>query len=396
MSADHSYTTRSIHGPKTKNPFGSLTTPIFQTSTFVFDSAEQGGRRFAGNEEGFIYTRLGNPTTNRLQEVVAMLEEGEACTAFASGMGAISGTVLSFLSSGDRLVADKALYGCTFALFTETLPRFGVSVEFIDFTDMAQVEAAVTPDTKMIYFETVANPSMRVVDIKRVSEYVHKKAAECLIVVDNTFASPVLVRPLTLGADIVVHSATKYLNGHGDVVAGFSVAKAALIKQVAMVGLKDITGSVLGPQEAFLIIRGIKTLALRMERICENAGKVASFLEASPYVSRVYYPGLDSHPDHAIAAREMSAYGGMIAFEMHSFEQSKQVLNHVQICTLAVSLGDCETLIEHPASMTHSTYTEEEIEAAGFSNRLIRLSVGLETPEDIISDLQQAFEAASK
>lgn len=394
MKDNYTFATNSIHGPHCSNPYGALTTPIFQTSTFVFDSAEQGGRRFAGTEDGFIYTRLGNPTISRLQEMVAFLEQGETCTAFASGMGAIAGTVLSFLGSGDCLVADKALYGCTFSLFSETLPRFGVNVEFIDFTDMSQVKAAVTKDTDMVYFETIANPSMRVVDIAKVSAYVHSVAEDCLVVVDNTFATPVLVKPLTIGADIVVHSATKYLNGHGDVVAGFSVSDKEKMAKIASTGLKDITGAVLGPQEAYLILRGLKTLNIRMNSICANARKVAEFLNASPYVRKVFYPGLDNHPDHATAKAELGAFGGMIAFEMNSFDEAKKVLNNVELCTLAVSLGDCETLIEHPASMTHSAYSKEEIEAAGFSDALIRLSVGLESPEDIIADLEGAFEAA--
>lgn len=393
---EYSFTTRSIHGPETKNPMGALATPIFQTSTFVFDSAEQGGRRFAGEEDGFIYTRLGNPTTKRLQDVVAYIEEGEACTAFSSGMGAISGTVLTFLGKGSHLVADKALYGCTFSLFSEVLPRFGVTVDFIDFTDMEQVKKTIKPETSMAYFETIANPSMRVVDIAQVTEYIHANTNSCLVVVDNTFASPVLAKPLTLGADIVVHSATKYLNGHGDVIAGFSISRKELASKIAMVGLKDISGAVLGPQEAFLILRGIKTLKLRMDKICENAQKVAEFLNASPYVAKVFYPGLKDHPDHEVAKKQLAGFGGMIGFEMYSFDNAKALLNSLKLCTLAVSLGDCETLIEHPASMTHSMYTEEEIEAAGFSNRLVRLSVGLESPEDIIADLNQAFEALGK
>lgn len=386
--------TKVVHGGHAKNAENSLSTPIFQTSTFIFDSAEQGGRRFAGQEGGYIYTRLGNPTTSQLEERIALLEGGECCTAFSSGMGAISGTMLSLLRCGDRLVADKTLYGCTFSLFTETLPRFGVKVELVDMSDLEAFKAAMTPDTAAVYFETIANPNMKVIDIAAVSEYAHKVAPKCSVVIDNTFASPLLVRPLSLGADVVVHSATKYLNGHGDVIAGFSVSDRARMDRIRMVGLKDITGAVLGPQEAFLIIRGLKTLKIRMDVICESAIKVARFLESSPYVDAVYYPGLESSPCHAVAVKEMSQFGGMISFEMHSFEEAKAALNHVHLCSLAVSLGDAETLIQHPASMTHSTYSREEIEAAGFTDRLIRLSVGLEDPEDIIADLQQAFEAA--
>lgn len=385
--------TQLLHGVHISNPHGALSTPIFQTSTFIFDSAEQGGRRFAGEESGYIYTRLGNPTTDLLEEKVAYLEGGESCAAFSSGMGAIASTVLSFLKSGDHVVADSTLYGCTFDLFNEILPDYGIEVEFIDASDMVQIKNAVREDTRLVYFETIANPSMKVIDIEAVASYAHKTAKDCIVVVDNTFATPLLVQPLKLGADIVVHSATKYLNGHGDVIAGFAVTSNELISDIKMKGRKDITGSVLGPQEAYLILRGLKTLKVRMDAICKSAEKIAEFLEACPDVEKVFYPGLASHKDHEVAAKELCGYGGMIGFEMKDFKTAKKVLNNVQICTLAVSLGDCETLIEHPASMTHSVCTKEEIEAAGFSDRFIRLAVGLEEPEDIIDDLRQAFKA---
>lgn len=394
----HSYApaTVVVHGSHPANAEGALAAPIYQTSTFVFDSAEQGGRRFAGQEDGFIYSRLGNPTVSQLEQKIALLEGAEDCVAFSSGMGAISGTLLSLLSAGDHLVADKTLYGCTFALITETLPRFGMRVDTIDMSDMELVKSAIRPDTKMVYFETIANPSMKVIDIEAVAAYAHSVAPGCLVVVDNTFATPLLVKPLSLGADIVVHSATKYLNGHGDVVAGFSVARKAVMDSIRMVGLKDITGAVLGPQEAFLILRGLKTLKVRMDAICANALKVVEFLAGSPYVKRLYFPGLPENADYAIAKKELARFGGMISFEMASFEEAKKALNEVKLCALAVSLGDCETLIQHPASMTHSMCSKEEIEAAGFSDRLIRLSVGLEDPGDIIADLRQAFEKACR
>ncbi|MBO6017036.1 MAG: aminotransferase class V-fold PLP-dependent enzyme [Oscillospiraceae bacterium] len=383
-----------VHGNHEKNEKGALATPIFQTSTFVFDSAEQGGRRFAGQEGGFIYSRLGNPTTGQLERKIALLEGGEDCIAFSSGMGAISASLLSVLSCGDHIVADNTLYGCTFSLITETLPRFGVKSTVIDMSDDEAFKAAVQPDTKVVYFETIANPSMKVIDIEAVAAYAHKVSPGCLVIVDNTFATPLLAKPLELGADIVVHSATKYLNGHGDVVAGFSVSRKEIADKIRMVGLKDITGAVLGPQEAFLILRGLKTLKIRMDAICANALKIVEFLQQAPQVSKVFFPGLPEHPNYETAKKELKQFGGMIAFEMRSFEESKKVLNNVKLCVLAVSLGDCETLIQHPASMTHSMCTKEEIEAAGFSDRLIRFSVGLEDPGDIIADLKQAFEAA--
>ncbi|MBR2800440.1 MAG: aminotransferase class V-fold PLP-dependent enzyme [Oscillospiraceae bacterium] len=383
-----------VHGNHEKNEKGALATPIFQTSTFVFDSAEQGGRRFAGQEGGFIYSRLGNPTTGQLERKIALLEGGEDCIAFSSGMGAISASLLSVLSCGDHIVADNTLYGCTFSLITETLPRFGVKSTVIDMSDDEAFKAAVQPDTKVVYFETIANPSMKVIDIEAVAAYAHKVSPGCLVIMDNTFATPLLAKPLELGADIVVHSATKYLNGHGDVVAGFSVSRKEIADKIRMVGLKDITGAVLGPQEAFLILRGLKTLKIRMDAICANALKIVEFLQQAPQVSKVFFPGLPEHPNYETAKKELKQFGGMISFEMRSFEESKKVLNNVKLCVLAVSLGDCETLIQHPASMTHSMCTKEEIEAAGFSDRLIRFSVGLEDPDDIIADLKQAFEAA--
>ena len=385
-----------VHGNHSKHPSGALSTPIYQTSTFVFDSAEQGGRRFAGQESGFIYTRLGNPTTNELEEKIALLEGGEACTAFSSGMGAIAGTLLTLLSAGDHLVADNTLYGCTFALINESLPRFGIRSECVDLSDMAQAKAAITPDTKVVYFETISNPSMKVIDIEAIASYAHQVAPGCTVIVDNTFATPMLVKPLSLGADVVVHSATKYLNGHGDVIAGFSVTNKELAMRIRMVGLKDITGAVLGPQEAYLILRGLKTLKVRMDAICSNAQKVVDFLVKSPYVKSVSYPSLKGNVGYEAAQKEMTQFGGMVSFEMHSFEEAKAVLNAVKLCVLAVSLGDCETLIQHPASMTHSVCSKEEIEAAGFTDKLIRLSLGVEDADDIIADLQQAFETACK
>lgn len=388
--------TTVVHGSHPENAMGALTTPIYQTSTFVFDSAEQGGRRFAGQEDGFIYSRLGNPTTSQLEQKVALLEGGEDCVAFSSGMGAISGTLLSLLKAGDHMVADRTLYGCTFALINETLPNFGIQVDSIDMADMELFKATIRPDTKVVYFETIANPSMKVIDIAAVAAYAHSVAPDCLVIVDNTFATPLLAKPLSLGADVVVHSATKYLNGHGDVIAGFSIARKTVMDRIRMVGLKDITGAVLGPQEAFLILRGLKTLKVRMDAICANTLKVVDFLVKSPSVTKVFFPGLPENADYEIAKRELAQFGGVISFEMRDFETAKKALNHVKLCTLAVSLGDCETLIQHPASMTHSMCTKEEIEAAGFSDRLIRISIGLEDPEDIIADLQQAFEAADQ
>lgn len=380
--------TMSIHTGNHKNPFGALAVPIYQTSTFVFDSAEQGGKRFALEEEGYIYSRLGNPTIAVFEDKIAALEGGEAAVATSSGMGAITSTLWTLLKAGDHVIADKTLYGCTFAYLSHGISKFGVDVEFIDTSDLELVKKSMRANTRVVYLETPANPNMKIVDIKAVAEIAHTNP-NTLVVVDNTFATPFCQKPLELGCDIVVHSVTKYLNGHGDVIAGVVVGKKEMMDQVRLVGVKDMTGSVLGPTEAFYIIRGMKTLELRMERHCANAMKVAEFLEKHPKIEKVYYPGLKSHEGHDIAAKQMTGFGGIMAFELKGgYEAGKTLLNNVKMAALAVSLGDAETLIQHPASMTHSPYTKEERLAAGITDGLVRLSVGLENIDDIIADLE--------
>lgn len=380
--------TMSIHTGNHKNPFGALAVPIYQTSTFVFDSAEQGGKRFALEEEGYIYSRLGNPTTAVFEEKIAALEGGEAAVATSSGIGAITSTLWTLLKAGDHVIADKTLYGCTFAYLNHGVAKFGVEVDFIDTSDLELVRKTMKSNTRVVYLETPANPNMKVVDIKAVAEIAHTNP-NTLVVVDNTFATPFCQRPLEFGCDVVVHSVTKYLNGHGDVIAGVVISKKEIIDQVRLVGVKDMTGSVLGPTEAFYIIRGMKTFELRMRRHCENAMKVAEYLESHDKIEKVYYPGLKSHDGYEVASKQMDAFGGILAFELKGgFEAGKTLLNNVKMAALAVSLGDAETLIQHPASMTHSPYTKEERLAAGITDGLVRLSVGLENIEDIIADLE--------
>ena len=384
--------TIAIHAGQGKNPFGALSTPIYQTSTFVFDSTEQGGARFAGKEEGYIYSRLGNPTTTVAEEKIAALECGEAAAATSSGMGAISSALWTLLRAGDHVIADKILYGCTFALLCHGMTRYGVEVEFLDTSDLEAVKKAMKKNTRVVYLETPANPNLKISDIEEIAKIAHTNEYT-KVVVDNTFASPYLQKPLLLGAGLVVHSATKYLNGHGDVIAGFVVGKKELITEVKLFGIKDMTGSVLGPTEAHLIIRGLKTFEIRMQRHCENAMKVAEYLNAHPKVSKVYYPGLKDHEGYEIAKKQMTGFGGMMSFELEGgFEAGKTLLNNLEMCALAVSLGDTETLVQHPASMTHSAYTKEELKEAGIPEGLVRLSVGLENIEDIIADLDKAFE----
>ena len=386
--------TKAIHAGNVKDAqYGALTTPIFQTSTFVFDSCEQGGRRFAGEEAGYIYTRLGNPTTSVLVAKVAALEGGEACVATASGMGAISSCLWTIAAAGKHILADATLYGCTFGLLNHGMTRYGVEVDFIDTSDLEAVRAHLKPNTCAVYLETPANPNLKITDIAAVAKVAHTYNKDIKVVCDNTFASPALQNPLRLGADVVVHSATKYLNGHGDVIAGFVVGSAEFCSEVRMFGLKDMTGAVMDPFCSFLILRGLKTLEIRMQKHCANAKAIAEFLDSHPMVEKVYYPGLKSHEGHDIAARQMADFGGMMSFEVKGGRAAgAKLVNSLHLVTVAVSLGDAETLIEHPASMTHSTYTEEELAASGIAAGLIRLSAGLENAEDIIADLKQALD----
>ena len=384
--------TTAIHAGTLKNLYGTLAMPIYQTSTFIFDSAEQGGRRFALEEDGYIYTRLGNPTTTVLENKIAALEEGEAAVATSSGMGAISSTLWTVLKAGDHIVTDKTLYGCTFALMNHGLTKFGVEVTFVDTSNLDEVKKAMKKNTRVVYLETPANPNLKIVDLEALAKLAHTNP-NTLVIVDNTFATPYMQKPVKLGVDIVVHSATKYLNGHGDVIAGLVVTKQELADQIRFVGLKDMTGAVLGPQEAYYIIRGLKTFEIRMERHCKNARTIVDFLNKHPKVEKVYYPGLETHPGYEIAKKQMKDFGAMISFELKGgFEAGKTLLNNLKLCSLAVSLGDTETLIQHPASMTHSPYTKEEREVAGITDGLVRLSVGLENVEDIIADLEYGLE----
>jgi methionine-gamma-lyase len=386
------FATKQIHAGKHENTAGALTAPIYQTSTFEFASVEEGGRRFAGQEDGFIYTRLSNPTVNVAEEKVAALEGGEAALALAAGMGAISAVLWTCVQGGDEIVASDTLYGCTFSLMNHGLTRFGVTTHFVDLNDLENLKTALTPKTKVVYLETPCNPTMKVVDIAEVARISHDYNPEIKVIVDNTFASPYLQQPLKLGADVVVHSATKYLNGHGDVIAGFIVGKADFIGEVRVFGLKDMTGAVMSPFDAFLIARGLKTLDIRMEKHCANAMKVARYLHDHPAVAKVYYPGLEDFDGYEIAKKQMRLPGGMLSIELKADrETSAAALNKLKLCTIAVSLGDAETLVEHPATMTHSTYTAEELAASGISEGLVRISIGLEDADDIIADFEQAF-----
>ena len=382
--------TQAIHSGRINDEqFGSLATPLYQTSTFIFEDAQQGADRFAGEKEGFIYTRLGNPTTRQLEMRVAAMEGMEDAAATATGMAAVSAALLTNLSAGDHLISSKAVYGCSFALMNHMLKKFGIEVTFVDMTDPENINAAVKSNTKLIFLETPINPNLVVLDLEKICTIA--KQHQLLTVVDNTFLTPVLQQPAKFGADIVIHSATKYLNGHGDVVAGIVCGNSEMINEIKLTTLKDI-GATMSPHDAWLVMRGIKTLPIRMERHCSNAQKVAEFLEQHKAVSQVYYPGLQSHPGHHFIGKQMKAAGGVIAFELNTdIKGGADFINNTELFSIAVSLGDAESLIQHPASMTHSPYEPEERAEAGITDSLIRISVGLENVDDIIADLQQAL-----
>lgn len=389
MSEFRHLETEVIHaGTHPDKEHGSLATPLYQTSTFTFESAEQGGRRFAGEEEGFIYTRLGNPTTRQLEQRMAVLEGMEAAAAASTGMGAVSAALMANLQSGDHIIASNAVYGCTYSLLEEQFPRYGIEVTLVDMADHQAIESALRPNTKVVFLETPVNPNMAVFDLQWIGAFA--QANQLISVVDNTFLTPMLQQPVRYGIDIVVHSATKYLNGHGDVVAGIICGSEEMINHIKMTTLKDM-GATISPHDAWLILRGLKTLALRVERHCDNAQYLAEFLEQHSKISKVYYPGLASHPGFKFIGGQMKAAGGVIAFELEAdFAQSMAFINRVPLFSIAVSLGDAESLIQHPASMTHSPYTPEARLEAGISDNLIRISVGLEHRDD----LKQALETA--
>jgi methionine-gamma-lyase len=385
--------TNAIHAGKLHDAqFGALATPIYQTSTYVFENTAQGGARFAGEEQGYIYGRLGNPTVRELEQRMAALELTEDAAAMGSGMGAIAATLLALVKNGDHVVASSAIYGCSYALLAHKCRDFGIDVTFVDFTNEFEIRQAIQLNTKVIFAETPANPNLVCVDLDMISKIA--KEHELVSIIDNTFMSPALQQPAKHGIDLIIHSATKYLNGHGDVIAGIVCGSAELIEHIKLTTLKDI-GAVMSPNDAFLIIRGLKTLHLRVERHCRNAEKVAEFLETHQSVGDIFYPGLKHHQGHQFIGRQMKAAGGVIAFELQGdFENAIKFMDNLSMCKIAVSLGDAETLIQHPASMTHSPYEPEQRRAAGISDTLIRLSVGLEHIDDIVEDIQQALTKA--
>jgi methionine-gamma-lyase len=380
---------RLIHSGEFENPLGSATVPIYQTSTFIFESADHGAKCFSGEEDGYIYTRIGNPTIHALETLVADLESGSQGIATSSGMAAVNTIYMALLSQGDHIVSSAAVYGPSRVVMEQHWSRFGVESSYVNTANLEEIKAAIRPNTKMLYVETPANPTMDITDLVECARLAHEH--KMVLVVDNTFSSPYLQRPLELGADVVFHSMTKFLNGHADIVAGMIVTKDdALGKKLR--SMMVTLGCNMDPHQAYMVIRGIKTLGIRIERSQENAMKIADYLENHPKVEWVKYPGLKSHPQHELASRQMDGYGSMISFELKDgLRAGKILMDNVKVAILAVSLGGVETLIQHPASMTHSKVSAEAKAKAGITDGLVRYSVGIEDVEDLISDLEQGL-----
>lgn len=391
MSQVRGFQTRAIHGGSGRDPLKSVIPPIYQTTTFRFDTMAEGAALGADRGTGWYYTRWGNPTTRLFEELVADLEGAEDALATGSGMGAISTAIMAMLEPGSHVVSPRAVYQATFEFFSEEAPRYGVATTFIDAVDPAAYERAVRPNTKLLYVETPNNPLMQVTDIAAVAAVARRIGA--LAICDNTFASPFNQTPLALGVDLVVHSATKYLGGHHDVTAGVIAGRRDLIRRA--VRTLRIYGPVLDPFAAWLLVRGLRTLGLRVERHNQNAARLAEFLAGHPRVERVHYPGLPSHPQHAVAVRQMRGFGGMLSFEARGgFEAGVRTVEGLRIASLAVSLGGHETLVTHPASTSSVGIPKADRERAGITDGLIRVSVGLEDADDLIADFDQALRAA--
>ncbi len=378
-----------VHGGQHPDKLtGAHSPPIYQTSTFAFKDADHGARLFKQEEKGYIYTRLGNPTIDLLESKIALLESAEAGLVFSSGLAAIFNTVIMLVKSGEHVVSDDTIYGGTFALFKKVLPRLGINVTFVNTADSNKLASSIQNNTRLIFTETPANPTLKIVDISECSDIAKSKNVR--LCVDNTFATPYLQRPIELGADIVVHSMTKYLGGHGDIIGGVVVGKSDFIHTL-WENAKEI-GASIAPFNAWLVLRGLKTLAVRMNKHSENALTIAEYLSKHNKIEHVYYPGLPSHPGHEVAKKQMSKFGGMLGFDVKGGKDAgKVVMNSVKLCILAVSLGDVDTLIEHPASMTHSSYSDEELLECGIKPGFVRISVGIENANDLIEDLDQAL-----
>ncbi|MEW6455676.1 MAG: aminotransferase class I/II-fold pyridoxal phosphate-dependent enzyme [Acidobacteriota bacterium] len=384
------FETVCVHGTgKFDRQAKAVNFPIYQTSTFAFDDSLEAAEAFLEKRKSYIYSRWGNPTVEYLEDVISLLEGGEKALITSSGMPALSVLVFSFLNSGENIVSQKTLYGGTYSFFTKFLPKLNIDVKFVSGESLEEFETKIDSRTRLIFIETPANPTLKIIDIEGVSKIAKKH--EIILAVDNTFATPYLQNPLKFGADVVLHSATKYIGGHGDVVAGILVGSANFIDKAKKEILRTLGGTI-DPFAAFLLIRGLKTLAVRIEKHCKNAKKIANFLSNHDKVKKVYYPGLSSHPGHEIAKKQMKDFGGMISFELKGGRKTGEILlDSLKVMTLAVSLGETGSLITHPASSTHYQYSAEDLEDVGMSEEMIRLSVGIENVNDLIEDLSQAF-----
>ena len=384
------FSSKLIHAGGIKSSKKSAVTPIYQTSTFSFDDADDGAKCFSGENDGYIYTRIGNPTIEDLENTVAELENGYKGIATSSGMGAITTVYMNYLSAGSHFISTDSVYGPARAVMETLFAKFGVESSYVDTTDVENISKAIKPNTKLIYLETPANPTMGITDIVAVVKIAHE--AGIPVCVDNTFCSPYIQKPLDLGADIVLHSMTKFINGHADIVAGIVIAKTEEDYK-SLKGVMANMGPNMDPHQAYMTRRGLKTLAIRVDRAQQNAQKVAEFLEAHPKVEWVKYPGLKSHPQYELAKKQMSGSGAMISFGLiGGLESGKKMMNNVHLELLAVSLGGVETLIQHPASMTHSKISKEKKEKAGITDGLVRLAIGIEDIEDILKDIEHALE----
>ncbi|MCX7996689.1 MAG: aminotransferase class I/II-fold pyridoxal phosphate-dependent enzyme [Patescibacteria group bacterium] len=385
-------TTSAIHaGVHESDPhFGSVVPPIYPSSTFIFPNAQEGARRFAGESAGMIYSRLTNPTVSALETRIAAVEGAEMCITTASGMAAVTLPLFHFLKSGDRILAHKCLYGSSFDLVNRILPRYGIACDLIDFKDTKAVKDALKKNTKVLYFETPTNPMMEIIDMEAIAEIARN--AGVISIVDATFGPAIMQEPFKAGIDVVVHSLTKYMGGHSDLIAGAVLGSTQLLKPMFK-DLFPVFGPTISPFTAYLVMRGIATMGVRIKQINENAQIVAEYLESHPKIARVYYPGLDSHPQRALAKKQMpGGYGAVMSFEMKGgYTAAEKLVNTVSLFSLAVSLGGVESLIEHPASMTHSKLTEKEQLEAGVLPGLVRISVGIESSEDQIKALDTAL-----
>lgn len=382
--------TKAVHaGENLSENHGALSIPIYNASTYAFENADEGRAVHNYEKHGYFYGRLGNPTQAALEKAIAELENGEAAIAFASGMAAISATVLSLVKTGEHIVALDSMYSTTTALFKHISENFGIDVTFIDATDAKNYLNAIRPETRLFWIETPSNPLLNIIDISAVANVA--KSNGIITIADNTFASPFNQNPIDMGVDLVMHSATKYLGGHSDLTAGVLVGKKVLIEKAYNKGVKLIGGGI-APQVAWLVLRGIKTLALRMKQHNRNAYAIANMLQLHPKIKAVYYPGLETHKNHAIAKKQMKGFGGMISFDVGGIEEGKRFINSVKICSIATSLGGVETILQHSASMTHATLSKQEREKAGISDGLIRFSTGIEDKEDLIKDIENALE----